>query len=699
MNHLPSSNDASYSADPLLQSAAERLRSRRRRSRSDDVDDEVKKMRQQQQQQQQQQQTFSSHKNHEDNTHTTVPTMTPATEEATTTAITTSTSTNPAFPPATTEETGPVARRSPSSRSRSSEHSQSARQSFFAAVSRKLNPHQHSTPEKEDTNAKITAEQAYCTSARKGPVGPTIPSIPQPQPIRIVRPKAMRVTPLAPPQFSTTTTTTTTAFESNWDKVPRRRKKKRTPQQKYRQIKATWYHSVASKNRLGCIGEDPILFSDPEEEEQQQRLLGHGVAPWKKISDRTLRAKRCLLQELNATKGESQTSAFQAAFQSLMQAYDTTEFNPRRRWPAPGTNILEGIGISAGKPTFPGCIGYNTNGDPMYKLGTMSFDMFCPTQLVLSVQGTFVLIDNVDATNPDEVNHVPSNLLEEVRNGTTPVRTYNIVTPCTVEAWQPEFGNDSPNKGLKRPIRGVMTTYGFILPYPKGLRFAVWFTGGSLEMDGNKNEKWFQIFDKDTAPKRNLMETGKVFVAKLLMGASTDIMDANGKLSYTLSRPVASHIDLVYLDPRMQIFRGSSGTVYVHVRIPGRRAVHDCIQSDHMLPCPKDPCQEEDDCYSSSDEEREDYIARVEQQRPKLIKPVAMPALAPVGLRKIVSESNLENLVPGGLGSTTTGDNKENAPATSSSERRTSRTTRSCLKRTTSYDTPSRAWYLNSNIA
>ena len=316
--------------------------------------------------------------------------------------------------------------------------------------------------------------------------------------------------------------------------------------------------------------------------------------------------------------------------------------------------------------------------------------MFCPTQLVMSVQGTFVLIDNVDATNPEKVKHVPSHLLEEVRNGSTPVRSYNIVTPCTIEGWRPEFGEDSPNKGLSQPIRGVMTTYGFILPYPKGLRFAVWFTGGSLEMDGNKNEKWFQIFDKDSAPKRNLLETGKVFVAKLLMGASTnDAADANGKLSYTLSRPMASHIDLVYLDPRMQIFRGSSGTVYVHVRIPGRRAVHDCVGSDQLLPSPKDPCQEEDDCYSSSDEHSDDNDDGPYEPIP--VKPVTVPKLVPMGrcIRQIVSESNLENMCPT---SASDSNNKENTPA------RSIRRTRSCLKRTSSYETPSRAWYLDSNL-
>jgi hypothetical protein len=136
-----------------------------------------------------------------------------------------------------------------------------------------------------------------------------------------------------------------------------------------------------------------------------------------------------------------------------------------------------------------------------------------------------------------------------------------------------------------------MTTYGFILPFPTQNRFSVWFTGGSLEVDGNKNEKWFQIFDKDAAPKRTAFESSKVFAAKLLMGACVnDEMDKDGKLSYTLSRPVASYIDLVYLDNSLQVLRGSSGTVYVHKRLPGgSEAVHQFTYSDELLPSSVDP--------------------------------------------------------------------------------------------------------------
>lgn len=50
--------------------------------------------------------------------------------------------------------------------------------------------------------------------------------------------------------------------------------------------------------------------------------------------------------------------------------------------------------------------------------------MFRPTQLVVSVQGTFLSVDIVNGKDENAVKHVPSSLLEEVRYGKTPLRNY-----------------------------------------------------------------------------------------------------------------------------------------------------------------------------------------------------------------------------------------------------------------------------------
>jgi hypothetical protein len=179
--------------------------------------------------------------------------------------------------------------------------------------------------------------------------------VPMPQPLRVVANPA----PIRP-------------------KPPRRQNSSRSMR------KASWYHRIAAQNRLGCIQEDPLLAM-PEDVSEGEKLsplsMRGGIHSCHEAPcDRIQAAKRSLLQELNrtATMGEdvqNNASAFQAALQTLIREYNPSHFDPR----APVLSYhpyqlqLEGIGIAVGKPSFPGCIGRNKRGDPMFKLGTMSF--------------------------------------------------------------------------------------------------------------------------------------------------------------------------------------------------------------------------------------------------------------------------------------------------------------------------------------
>ena len=189
-------------------------------------------------------------------------------------------------------------------------------------------------------------------------------------------------------------------------------------------------------------------------------------------------AKQNLLQEINKQslvdnhacnsagaepQQQQHSAAYGAALQALTNNYDASKFDPRvppvsaMNWNDPYMHYyshlygaqqqnnqyrpydpfspqqqqqpqqalqLEGIAIAAGKPSLPGCIGRNDQGDPLFKLGTMTFDMFRPTDLVVSVQGTFCQIEYIDRNNLHEVKHIPKNLMEDVRFGRNPVRTY-----------------------------------------------------------------------------------------------------------------------------------------------------------------------------------------------------------------------------------------------------------------------------------
>lgn len=141
---------------------------------------------------------------------------------------------------------------------------------------------------------------------------------------------------------------------------------------------------------------------------------------------------------------------------------------------------------------------------------------------------------------------------------------HSIITAFTIEPHNPEFGD--ANQDVDEPIEGIMTTVGYILPYPKQNRFSVWFTGGSLEIK-SKTRKCCRYLFNSVSP-RTFSEKSKLFVAKLLMGATmNDQMDENGKLSYQLTRPMAAYIDLLFMNESLRVMRSSSGVIYVFSRV------------------------------------------------------------------------------------------------------------------------------------
>ena len=199
----------------------------------------------------------------------------------------------------------------------------------------------------------------------------------------------------------------------------------------------------------------------------------------------------------------------------------------------------------------------------------------------------------VDSADVDEVESVPRSLRKELHEGRTQLRTYNIVTAFSIEPASPLFGDHSPNATVTRPIRGIMTTYGYILPDPStSNRLSVWFTGGTVEVDDEGDaDEWKRIFGGNSAaaaaaaaanagpmapprPGPSLSERAKMLAAKLLLGASVPHgMEEDGSMSFNLKRPVGGHgstyVDTIYLDDTLRIMQGHHGSLFVMARVPG----------------------------------------------------------------------------------------------------------------------------------
>ena len=97
----------------------------------------------------------------------------------------------------------------------------------------------------------------------------------------------------------------------------------------------------------------------------------------------------------------------------------------------------------------------------------------------------------------------------------------SIVTAFSIETDSPQFGSSSRNKCVQRPLRGIITTFGYALPDPKTPnRLSIWFSGGKIEAheEDNSLEEWKRAFGGGSL-HRHLQEKARLLAAKLLLGA------------------------------------------------------------------------------------------------------------------------------------------------------------------------------------
>ena len=282
-----------------------------------------------------------------------------------------------------------------------------------------------------------------------------------------------------------------------------------------------------------------------------------------------------LLQSLAASQGDVESDKFKSSLETLTEHFSQESLDTRPH--LTGTGSIEDTWLTLSKPSYFGCLGENDSGDPMYTMGRMSFDMFSPTNLVCSLQGNFNPVEIVnDEDRKDLLDRVPKSLREEVESGKTVLRTYHIVAAFTIEPASASFP-DAPNKDVHRPIRGIMTTYGYSLPDPKvENRHSIWFTGGKIEPNNSEQDifAWKRLFALHP-PKHSFGEKAKLLAVKLLMGATVpEKMDEDGSMSYAFTRPLGGHgmayVDVVYLDETLRIVKGHRGTIMVFSRLPSQ---------------------------------------------------------------------------------------------------------------------------------
>jgi len=293
-----------------------------------------------------------------------------------------------------------------------------------------------------------------------------------------------------------------------------------------------------------------------------------------------------LVDELKASGGDTDSASFQSKLAILTSFYLSSNNDARSVHGHASAFDLDGTWLTLTKPTYHDAKGRNEIGQYVYALGRMSFDMFRPTGLVCSIQGTFNTIHAINPASEQLPMHIPRPLRREVWRSISDhqadsLRTYNIVVAFTIEPNQTRTGRQvlrhqkQDEYVIRRPIRGIMTNYGYMLPDPEvPNRQSIWFTGGTLEVNDEENdlEEWKRIFDDSTVPKRDMREFARLLAAKVLLGANTsDELEHDGSMHYTLKRPIGGHgsafCDVLYLDDSLRIMRGHHGSLYVFSKV------------------------------------------------------------------------------------------------------------------------------------
>jgi len=150
----------------------------------------------------------------------------------------------------------------------------------------------------------------------------------------------------------------------------------------------------------------------------------------------------------------------------------------------------------------------------------------------------------------------------------------SVVAAFTIEPSLADYPN-APNKDVCRPIRGIMTTYGYTLPDPDvPHRQSVWITGGRIEPndDGADLAAWKRQF-RIHPPKRSLGQQARLLAYRFLMGVTLDDeMAPDGSMEYRFHSPLGGHgsayVDTVFIDESLRIVRGHRGTTFVSTRLP-----------------------------------------------------------------------------------------------------------------------------------
>jgi len=270
---------------------------------------------------------------------------------------------------------------------------------------------------------------------------------------------------------------------------------------------------------------------DPSSNEQMIRRLIQRTASSLNIDpdNSALQSKLKFLDELDKNKGNTKCSSVKEAIQDL------EKFSPNAA--ARMTELQDGMWEALSSPEYPGKIGDDDEGCAMFKLGRMSFNMFEPRDLIMTVTG-------IDA---------PMKKIEG--EGASTKWAYDVSVAL----------KDSKTGKILSTIK----TYGIASPNEKDEnRLDVVFTRGELipSEENTDIDLWKKTFGKQgTNSGLRKRDRFALFIAKVFMGLKmpAEMNKKEPKVEYEMTRAPHGYLDILYIDQNLRITRGNQGSIVV----------------------------------------------------------------------------------------------------------------------------------------
>lgn len=160
-----------------------------------------------------------------------------------------------------------------------------------------------------------------------------------------------------------------------------------------------------------------LVAIDGEATKKKLEMLRSLAAASGDAKDTTFAAIVVQLGKLRKERRQHVTSL--RNIESILQRWkvDTSDLSPSICNKYISNESLDGQWFTLTKPTYTDCLGFNDDGDPLYRLGRMSFEMFFPGDLICAIQAVFNPIIKVvppSSKGPSSFS-VPKTLQEEVK--------------------------------------------------------------------------------------------------------------------------------------------------------------------------------------------------------------------------------------------------------------------------------------------